>query len=204
MKESIVAAAILVVLAAPLYAAEKPKPPPDDLGDHDPEIAELQRAAARTAGFDLARAASWKRRAGNTAWLPEVTVRVKKESLTNDGEKYNTETPYQVFTAGEGFFFEVGARWSLDALVFDKKELEASREAAAVFGEYRRLMEEVGRLHFARKALLTEIASPDLPKEHAASKRLKLEELTAMLDALTGGHLSREAARPKKNGEEAK
>ena len=55
----------------------------------------------------------------------------------------------------------------LDGLVFDRRELDASREAAAVFADYRRLMEEVGRLFFARKALIAELAVPGLPKPPA-------------------------------------
>ncbi|MBI5527048.1 MAG: hypothetical protein HY897_11995 [Deltaproteobacteria bacterium] len=183
------------------HGTGRPIDPPDD---REPEIAEVQRAAARTAGFDLGRAASWKRRAANTAWLPEVSVRAKKESFSNDGERFNTESPYQTFVVGEGVFFEVSARWSLDALVFDRKELDASREAGAVFADYRKLMEEVGRLYFARRALLSEMAAGGLAAEQAAAKKLKADEITAMLDALSGGFFSRELSKKKRNSEVAK
>jgi hypothetical protein len=192
---------VLIALCLPLvaHAADRGRPPEPD--DGELEISDVQRAAARAAGLDLHAAASLKRRAGNSAWLPEVTVRVKKENFANDAEKYNSETPYQTFAAGEGVFFEVGARWSLDRLVFDRAELDASRESAAVFNEHRRLMEEVGRLFHLRKALAAELASADCPKEQAASKRLKLEETTALLDALCAGCVARDAARRSKQKE---
>ena len=201
--EKLLTATLLVLAPATLLAAEKSKPPPEPAW-HEPEIGEVQKAAARTAGFDVGAAKSLKRRAANAAWLPEVSVRVKKESFANDGEKYNTGSPYQMFTAGEGLFFEVGARWALDGLVFDRRELDASRESAAVFSEYRRLMEEVGRLYFSRKALMAELAAPGVSAEQAASKRLKLDETTAMLDALCGGCVSRDAAKKAKHAEEGR
>jgi hypothetical protein len=101
-------------------------------------------------------------------------------------------------------FFEVSARWSLDALVFDRKELDASREAGAVFAEYRKLMEEVGRLYYSRKALVSEIAAGGLAPEQAAAKRLRADETAAMLDALTGGFFSREIQKKRRNSEVAK
>jgi hypothetical protein len=195
---------IFLLTCASTFAEERPKAPHDAGDDHEPEVAEVQKAAARHAGFDLAKAASWKKRAANSAWLPEVSVRVKKESFANDGEKYNTETPYQTFTAGEGLFFEVGARWSLDALVFDRRELEASREGAAVFGEYKKLMEEVSRIYFERKLLLAETSGGNPAKDKLVEKQIRIQELTAMLDALTGGQFSREAARKHRNTEEGK
>ena len=201
--ERFATALLAFLISLPLYAADKEKPPPDR-DDHELEIGNVQKAAARAAGLDLHAASSLKRRAANAAWLPEVTVRVKKESFANDGEKYNTDAPYQVFTAGEGLFFEVGARWALDGLFFDRREVDASNEAAAVFDGYRRLMEEVGRLYFARKAMMAELATAGIPGEQAAAKRLKLDETTAMLDALCGGCLSREAAKKMKRSEEAK
>jgi hypothetical protein len=204
MTKLLPALCILLLTAPHVKASEKPRNLHEMGGDDEPDIGDVQKAAERHAGFDLAKTASWKKRAANSAWLPEVNVRVKKESFANDGEKYNTESPYQTFTAGEGLFFEVGVRWSLDALVFDRRELEASREGAAVFGEYKKLMEEVSRIYFERKLLLAETSGGYPAKDILVEKQIRIQELTAMLDALSGGQFSREVARKHRNTEEAK
>lgn len=53
------------------------------------------------------------------------------------------------------------------------------------------LLDEVTRLYFERRRLQLELSAnmPD-EKDEKALKHLRLEELTANIDALTGGYLS--------------
>jgi myosin-crossreactive antigen len=166
--------------------------PPDR--SREPFISEVQKAAARQAGFDLEKAASWKKNAGRAAWLPVFTVRVKKENFSNDGSKYGTDTPYEVITFNDGIYFEFIAQWDLEKLVFRREEMDAQRENAAVFESYRRLMEEVGRLFYRRRLLVEELTAKELSSEQRFEKNMQMEEATALLDALTGGYFSRAAS----------
>ncbi|MFA6033969.1 MAG: hypothetical protein WC889_13805, partial [Myxococcota bacterium] len=53
----------------------------------EPDVGEVQRAAARFAGFDVGRAAVWQKRASRSGWAPEVFIKVKQENFTNGNEK---------------------------------------------------------------------------------------------------------------------
>ena len=158
---------------------------------YEPDIAEVQRAAAKFAGFDLDRASSWKKNAAHSAWLPELRVKVRKDNFINNGEKYNTDTPYELITFADGIFFEISARWNLDELIFNKEELDAAGENAAVFGEYSRLMEKVSKLYFARRRLASEAQTDGIGDDQRKIKTFEYEEISAVLDSLTGGIYTR-------------
>jgi len=158
---------------------------------YEPDIIEVQKAAAKFAGFDLDRAASWKKNAAHSAWLPELRVKVRKDNFINNGEKYNTDTPYELITFADGIFFEVSAKWNLDELIFNKEELDAAGENAAVFNEYSRLMEKVSKLYFARKRLAFEAEEEGMREDQRKSKILEYEEISAVLNSLTGGLYAR-------------
>ena len=51
------------------------------------------------------------------------------------------------------------------------------------------ILDEVTRLYFERRRLKSELSSCSLSAE-VQEKRLRIEEITALLDALTGGYLS--------------
>lgn len=183
---------ILLLAAQPAQAQQDPAGgfvPPDAL--REPTITDVQKAAARHAGFDLERAASWKKRASRAAWLPVFTARVKKENFSNDGSKYGNDTPYEVITFNDGIYFEFMAQWDLERLVFRREELDASRENVSAFEAYKRLMEEVGRLFYRRKLMLEELAAKELSAEQRMEKKVHVSEATALLDAITGGYFSK-------------
>ena len=171
-----------ITSASPVWAADRVK---------EPDVGEVQRAAARFAGFDMGRSSAWQKRASRSGWAPEVFMKVRQENFTNGNEKVGADSPYVLSFVGQGLIFEVGVKWSFGSVVFNKEELSASRESSKVFEDYRRLMDEVGRIYFARRQLAIELASGDQNSDEAMRKRLKMEEHTAMLDALTGGFFTR-------------
>ncbi len=60
------------------------------------------------------------------------------------------------------------------------------------------ILNEVTRLYFERRRLQAEILlSAPLDKKEGTEKTLRLAELTASIDALTGGYFSRELERNK-------
>jgi hypothetical protein len=84
--------------------------------------------------------------------------------------------------SSDSFRYEVVARFSLDRLIFDAHELRTA-EAAGRIAEHRAvLFERVTALWSERRKL-------DSGTDSASSDRCT--ELTALLDALTGGALQR-------------
>jgi len=151
----------------------------------EPSVRELQRAAARLADVNPELVRSWMRRAGSAALMPSVRVRIGRGlgELTRD-----STTP--VYTMTNDWHFEIEASWSLDRLVFDRNELRVSREAQRLAGHREELLTRVAQLYYARRRLQVDaVLQPDAGG--AADRAIEIEELTAVLDGLTDGALTK-------------
>src|SRR5262249_20567490 len=94
--------------------------------------------------------------------------------------------------ASDAWHFDLETTWSLDRLVFDPEEVRVSREAQRVASWREQLLTEVAQLYFARRRLqVDEALDPNARPEVALDRALAIDELTAILDGLTGGALSR-------------
>ena len=82
------------------------------------------------------------------------------------------------------------ARWDLDRLVFNPDELRVAAEAIDVVELRQTVIDQVTRLYFERRRqqVLLLRAAGDL--ENRLGLELRIEELTASLDGLTGGWFS--------------
>jgi hypothetical protein len=159
---------------------------------HEPSVSSLQRAAGRLAEVQPERVRSWLRRANKAALLPQLRLKVGHGaygvalSHTSDGLGY--------LPSGDSWRVEGEVTWSLDRLVFDRNELGLSRESQRLASRRELLYTEVARLYFARRRLQVEGLSvpagePEAPE--AVDRALAIDELTAVLDGLTDGAMSR-------------
>jgi hypothetical protein len=150
----------------------------------EPSVAELQAAAIRLAGVEAERGHSLTRRSRRAGAVPHLRLRFGRGNIGYlrglDGvDRY-------VATNTDEWHVEAEAAWSLDRLVFDHNEGIASREAQRLAVRRQELIHEVTRLYFAReRAKLALARAPD-----EAERALALDELSAELDALTGGALA--------------
>jgi hypothetical protein len=168
---------VLLLLCAPASA----------LRAEEPTVRELQQIAAHRAEVDPERARSWLSRVRRAPLLPALRVRVGRGlagvQLTHglDGiDRY-------ALTASDSWRFEIEAGWQLDRLVFDRLEIGLSRESQRLALRREQIELEVAHLYFARKRLLLEAARAG---DASAELALEIEELTALLDGLTGGALT--------------
>lgn len=152
----------------------------------EPSVRLVQQEAARFAETQPERARSWLRRAGRAAILPTLRVRVGRGlgALSRD------TASSLVLTTTDDWRFEVEATWSLDRLLFDRNELRADFEAQRTARLREQILTHVAQLYYARRRLQVDaVLSPDAPT--ALDRRLEIEELTAVLDGLSNGALSR-------------
>jgi hypothetical protein len=163
----------------------------------EPTVAEVRAAAVRYAGLAPERARGWARRSRLAALAPEVSARALRAVGRDEGLKITGgETDYQKIDAGDDLILEVRATWDLRRLVFDNGELRAAREGARQAAQRRQLETEVTRLYYERRrGQIDWILDPPSNAAERATRIVEMEELTAQLDALTGGYLSRELAR---------
>ena len=158
----------------------------------EPSVRELQRAAARHAEVHPELVRSWQRRIRTAAIAPNFKVSIGRggtdlhSTIALDGSDRLTIGNNDIWR------FDGSASWALDRLVFDHEELRLSREAQRLAARREQLLTEVAQLYFERRrlqvALLLE--PPRSPRE-AADTALDIDELTAVLDGLTDGAMSR-------------
>jgi hypothetical protein len=131
------------------------------------------------------RVRSWLRRVRTAAALPSLKLRAGHGAY---GYVYRAESLADPAPTTESWRVEVEVGWSLDRLVFDRDEIGLARESQRLAARRELLATEVAQLYFARRRLQL-----DTPQDPAAARerQLSIDELTAVLDGLTDGALSK-------------
>lgn len=162
----------------------------------EPGIAEVQEAAARRVDRDGAAIEGFPGRSRLAALLPRLTAEYRHDerSYRVVGLQGSGEVDYLRLAPGNTFL--VRATWDLGTLVAARGELAASSAAAA---RARRREAAVRRATAAffdrRRALLALLVDPPANVHARAEAELAVDQLTAELDALTGGLFARGARR---------
>ena len=179
--------AFSVTLGFSMVTAAAAAPSPTARVAQEPSVASLQRAAAALAEVQPDRVRSLLRRARAAGSLPGLKVRVGRGAPA-----YTLYRDGYVPATSEGWHFELEASWSFDRLIFDHNELGLLRETQRLAARRESLLVEVTQLYFDRRRLqLAALAEPGVESEEAVERQLAIEELTAILDGLTDGALSK-------------
>lgn len=168
--------------------------------EREPTVTDVQHAALRFFKVHPERVASYRTGATWKALMPDVEVSFNNEVGRNDLTRHNIQ--YMVYEKSQGYpFFEseegkrgsyvigVRAHWALDRLIFNPEILDVS----SLVGVQEGLLREITSLYFTRRRLLTSMTlNPPQDPNEEITEQLRLEEIGANIDALTGGFLSRE------------
>jgi hypothetical protein len=155
-------------------------------------------AVARGKAISLAmvepdRARSYVDRARHAAWLPELRLRVdrrfgRSESLDVPSTSTSTSSPLGVDTVDD-VRYEARVTWDLARLVFSNDELAAQAQTMHMAEMRRDIEVTVSRLYFERRRLRLERLSSSA-SERTVRRELRVREIEAELDALSGGGFS--------------
>jgi hypothetical protein len=196
----ILVAALLAAPSQPAVSSDLSHPDPTSealralayVRGEGPSIAEVRLAAGREAERDPAPLETFARRARLAALLPRVTAegRYDERSYRVVGLQGSGEVDYLRLAPGRALALR--ATWDLGAVVAAREELAAASAAAA---RVRRREEAVRRatdLYYERRRALVQLLLSPPPSALArAEAELAIDRLTAELDGLTGGLLSR-------------
>jgi hypothetical protein len=200
---------IALALAAALLVSAPPAPRPDPaaaplaaereafrallaIAAGEPAIAEVQDAAERAAARAVPEARGFARRARLSALLPRFTAEYRRNENSQRivGLQGSGEVDYLRLAPGRTI--ELRATWDLGALVAAPGELSAANAAAE---RARRCAEAVKRAtsvyYERREARLALALAPPEGALARAEAELRIDRLTAELDALTGGAIVR-------------
>lgn len=186
-------------------AAPQAPPPPDPRVvralklkfEREPSVAEVQQAALKFFKVHPEKVAAFRAGAAWKALMPDLELIFNNETGTNDrtlwDRLYPTFTDYKDLEKTTRSTLSIGVRahWSLDRLIFNAESLDV----ASLVGVQEGLLREITSLYFTRRRLMTatELNPPQDPNEQI-TEELRLQEITANIDALTGGYFSKELA----------
>ncbi|MDD3987888.1 MAG: hypothetical protein PHS12_05000 [Candidatus Omnitrophica bacterium] len=169
-----------------------------------PAIDEVQKAAIKYAEVDPGKIGDWRRQAAKKAWLPRVTAgfdqdinRTVSKSIwgtsgtnTYDGKHYigpDDETNYNNKNWG------VSLTWELGDLIWNSAQTSIDVRSRLMVQLRDDILDEVNKLYFERIRVMAELDGlPIEDKKKRFEKELRIRELTASLDGLTGGYFSRQ------------
>lgn len=168
--------------------------------DNEPAIREVQVAAINYYNVSPERISSLRSRTRSKALVPGISI-----GVTNSLSSFNLAVDDIVFRqrgiarfedqTADYLEFSAAASWGLDRLVFNAEELDVM----SLIGIQDGIQREVTALYYVRRRLQIELElNPPTSLEARLSGRLRLEELTGLLDAYTGGFFSREIAKRSK------
>jgi photosystem II stability/assembly factor-like uncharacterized protein len=165
---------------------------------HEPGILELQEAAVRYAEVHPEKILAWRRGAAVRAWMPELVVGQDRGRDVNvDIDRGGTGDPDQ-FIIGppeEDRSLSVDLRWDLADLVWNADQTSIDNRSKLMVQLRDDLLTQLNQLYFARRRLQVEsLLAPDVDVKTELERRLRIDEYTAGIDALTGGALSRRLA----------
>lgn len=151
----------------------------------EPTIREVQETALKYAEVvHPERIKTLRKNAKLKALLPDLSIDYDKTiNYDSSADRYFVG-PYDW-----GFTFS----WDIGDLVFSEQVRLIDSNARLMVQLRDDILDEITRLYYERRKLQTElILDPPQTPEQELVKRLRLEELTANIDGLTGGYFSRQ------------
>lgn len=176
----------LFKMALSLAVKENPEPRGRNrnISNKEPTIQEIQKIAVKYAEVHPEKIANWRRQARLRALLPELDLSYDKTVFTSVS-----------FPQGRGFVgpldWGVSLKWDLADFVFSDDQTSIDVRSRLMVQLRDDILNEVTRLYFERRRLQLELKEEGLSEKAKADKLLRLEELTALIDGLTGGYLTK-------------
>lgn len=160
----------------------------------EPTVREVQDAAVVYLRIHPDIVDSWQTRARWRAIGPQFSVEGQGTNDNNLRKVTNldaTQAEIDSTTLDNTGRLTLQAKWDLDRLIFEPQEMSIAREAVRTANLRDRVLEEVTRRYFERRRLQVDLdLTPPTDLADRVRKELRLQELTADIDAFTGGFFS--------------
>ncbi len=167
----------------------------------EPPIEQVHQWAIAYAEVSNEKIQTWRKQAKKRAWFPKL-------SMGLDGAKNKTisDSIYGSYSSGgqsfigpddktfyDDFGWDVDLSWDLADLIYTKEQTSIDSRAKLMVELRDDILDQVTRLFFERKRLLLEsIFHQGDEGFNAVDYELRIEELTALIDGMTGGKFLRD------------
>ena len=170
---------------------------PKDKMAEEPTILELQRAAIRYAEVSPDKIINLRKQAAARAFMPEVSVGYNNDVYdTISTATLNGKTNFFVGPDDTNSGWDFTAKWDLGDLVYNTAQTSIDSRSKLMVELRNDVLEMLNVAYFERKKIqrqITKIADKENPAY--TDREIRIEELTATIDGLTGGYLSRRLGR---------
>ncbi len=185
-----------------VFGSEEPPSARDLLSNfvHEPTIAQVQDAAIRYAEVHPDKIKHWRRQAVLQALLPSVDFGLDRDASQNVQIDEGSFPNFQVLeTNDRDTGFDVSVNWDLGELIWNDDQTSIDTRSKLMVQLRDDIVDEVTRAYFERRRIQVRlITSPPGDQDKLLEHELRLQELTALIDGLTGGYFS-QGVRPQLN-----
>lgn len=157
----------------------------------EPTIRQVQEAAVSYADVDNEKISRWRKQASQRAWLPDLSVGLGRD--TGDlwhweGGSTTIEDDDFLRKGKSSIEWDISLSWDLAELIWNQDQTSIDVRSKLMVELRDDILDQVTRLYFERVRIAEEIRQLSADEGGARfDKQLKLREVTASLDALTGG-----------------
>ena len=165
---------------------------------NEPDVRQVQAMVMSYSRTNPDLVKSWLSAARRAYALPKVNLQYDKNLDLTERYDYvvaevdaSPEAQPDYYQVGDDDKFVVKLEWRLDKLVMSSEQIRVINEAQDVVKMREKLLDECTRLYFDRRRLQVELQlNPPSSLREQIESELRLQEMTANLDALTGGQFS--------------
>ena len=168
----------------------------DDLRDqirfhHEPDINEVHQLAIDYAEVNREKIINWRSLARIKALLPDLSVGLDRDA--SDMFHWNTgANPDELQKGRDLIDWDVSLSWDLADFVWSTDQTTIDSRSKLMVELREDILDQVTRLYFERRRIQVEFLTDEfLSPQLTIDKEMRIAELTALIDALTGGEFSK-------------
>jgi len=171
-----------------------------DYSADEPKVRQVQEVAIAYAEVSPEKIKEWRKQAAKKGFFPTLSVGVDR----NSSDLWHWETgSTAVGQSGDDLLrrgrdnidWDVRLSWDLGKVIWNDDQAAIDVRSKLMVELRDDILDQVNKLYFERLRVKMELAGLNIEEAKKRNeKELKLQELTASLDALTGGYFSRQLA----------
>lgn len=170
---------------------------------NEPSINEVHKAAIKYAEVEPEKIMRWRKQAAKRAWLPKLTLgmdRDRNRTISSSiwGTSGTNSSPGKYYigpddeTTYNNINWNISLTWELGDLVWSGDQTSIDVRSRLMVELRSDILDEVTKLYFERLRVKAELNNLSIEeRKKRFEKEIRLQELSASLDALTGGYFSR-------------
>lgn len=158
--------------------------------EHEPTIRDVQKMAIKYANVDPKQINSWHNQSRAKAFFPTWSMGLSRAD--SDIYHWDTGANPDVLTKGRDYVdWSTSLSWDFSDLIWSSDHTSIDSRSKLMSELRQDILDQATRLYFERRRIQMELAAKkEMTMDLYIEKTIRLQELTALLDGLTGGEFS--------------